>query len=93
MKTIVLAAIGCLVSWAGAHAQQANNCMSQYAEAPAGTTPASLISAGHDIKAGWAGGLWLQKGKDVYFCNSGIVREDATLCWKLREPVKNQPCQ
>lgn len=90
MKAIVVGAIACLLCW-DAHAQQAN-CVSQYADAP-GITPAKLIASGHDIKAGWAGGLWLQKGVDVYFCNSGIVREDAAICWKLREPLKGQPCQ
>ena len=90
MKAIVVGALVCLLS-CGAHAQQ-SNCVSQYADAP-GTTPASLIASGHDIKAGWAGGLWLQKGKEVYFCNSGIAREDAAICWKLREPLKGQPCQ
>ena len=71
IKPIVVGAAACLLSWS-AHAQQANR-ISQYADAP-GMTPAKLITTGHDIKAGWAGGLWLQKGSEVYFCNSGIAR-------------------
>ena len=44
-------------------------------------------------KAAVPGGLWLQKQKDVYFCNSGRAADGEMLCWKLRVPVKGQPCQ
>ena len=39
------------------------------------------------------GGLWVQKDREVYFCNSGRATDAENLCWRLREPVKGQPCQ
>ncbi|UYN96860.1 MAG: hypothetical protein KIT25_08020 [Enhydrobacter sp.] len=76
-----------------AFGQQAENkCVFQFNDAK-GVTAASLIGSGFDIKAGWPGGLWLQKGKETYFCNPGIAREGAALCWTLREPVTGHPCQ
>ena len=56
-------------------------------------SPGLLISTGFDIKAAIPGGLWLQKDKEVYFCNSGRAADGETLCWKLRIPVKGQACQ
>jgi hypothetical protein len=79
----------CLMSWSSQ--AQPKNCISQYADAP-GTHPAGLIAAGYDIKSGWAGGLWLQKALDVYFCNSGTAREGDIICWKLRAPEPGHPC-
>jgi len=67
-------------------------CQSQYAEAPAYSS-ALLLSTGFEIKAAIPGGLWLQKQKNVYFCNSGRAVDGEMLCWKLRVPVKGQPCQ
>jgi len=82
-----------VIGTSGVGAQQAPaKCVYQYADA-SGVTPASLIAGGFDIKAGWAGGIWLQKGKETYFCNTGRVPEDTALCWTLREPVKGQACQ
>lgn len=91
---IVAAAAGTAFGLCGSvSAQQAEkNCIYQYADA-VGVTAASLIGGGFDIKAGWPGGLWLQKGKETYFCNTGSSREGQALCWILREPVRGQSCQ
>jgi hypothetical protein len=82
-----------------AHAQQPagqqappQTCMSQHVEAP-GVSAAALISRGYDIKAAVPGGLWVQKDREVYFCNSGRALDNEVLCWRLREPVKGQVCQ
>ena len=66
--------------------------MSQHVEAP-GVSAAALISRGFDIKAAVPGGLWVQKDREVYFCNSGRALDNDVLCWRLREPVKGQICQ
>ena len=68
------------------------SCMSQHAEAP-GVSAAALIGRGYDIKAAIPGGLWVQKDREVYFCNSGRALDNEVLCWRLREPVKGQACQ
>jgi len=68
------------------------SCMSQHVEAP-GVSAAALIGRGYDIKAAIPGGLWVQKDREVYFCNSGRALDNEVLCWRLREPVKGQPCQ
>jgi hypothetical protein len=67
-------------------------CLSQHIEAP-GVSAAALISKGYDIKAAIPGGLWIQKDREVYFCNSGRALDNDVICWRLREPVKGQPCQ
>jgi hypothetical protein len=67
-------------------------CMSQHVEAP-GVSAAALITRGFDIKAAVPGGLWVQKDREVYFCNSGRALDNDVLCWRLREPVKGQICQ
>jgi hypothetical protein len=68
------------------------SCMSQHVEAP-GVSAASLITRGYDIKAAVPGGLWVQKDREVFFCNSGRALDNEILCWRLREPVKGQACQ
>ena len=67
-------------------------CLSQHVEAP-GVSAAALITRGYDIKAAVPGGLWVQKDREVFFCNSGRALDDEIICWRLREPVKGQPCQ
>jgi hypothetical protein len=67
-------------------------CQSQHIEAP-GVSAAALIGRGYDIKAAVPGGLWVQKDREVYFCNSGRALDNDVLCWRLREPVKGQTCQ
>lgn len=67
-------------------------CLSQHVEAP-GVSAAALITRGYDIKAAVPGGLWVQKDREVYFCNSGRALDNEVLCWRLREPVKGQACQ
>ncbi len=100
MKLLGVVGLACLASGV-AFAQQPGGvpssskpatCQSQYAEAPAYSS-ALLLSTGFEIKAAVPGGLWLQKQKDVYFCNSGQAADGEMLCWKLRVPVKGQPCQ
>ena len=73
-------------------APAATTCVNQYADAP-GTTAIKLIRGGYEIKAGWPGGLWLQKGLETYFCNTGKQLDNETLCWTLRDPVKGSACQ
>ena len=68
------------------------SCMSQHVEAP-GVSAAALISKGYDIKAAIPGGLWIQKDREVFFCNSGRALDNEVLCWRLREPLKGQACQ
>ena len=103
MKALVAIAIVTLLM-ATAHAQQQPAtqqqqapagqpmCMSQHVEAP-GVSAAALITRGYDIKAAVPGGLWVQKDREVYFCNSGRALDNDVLCWRLREPVKGQVCQ
>ena len=67
-------------------------CQSQHVEAP-GVSAAALITRGYDIKAAVPGGLWVQKDREVYFCNSGRALDNEVICWRLREPVKGQACQ
>jgi hypothetical protein len=74
------------------HAPTGQTCMSQHVEAP-GMSAAALITRGYDIKAAVPGGLWVQKDREVYFCNSGRALDNDVLCWRLREPVKGQVCQ
>ncbi len=66
-------------------------CSSQHQEQP-GITTADLLSDSYEIKAAVPGGVWLQKKKDVFYCNSGVTRDDETMCWKIRAPVKGQNC-
>ncbi|MGQ3301705.1 hypothetical protein [Reyranella sp.] len=66
-------------------------CASQHQEKP-GVATWDLLADGYEIKAAVPGGVWLQKRKDVYYCNSGIVRDDETMCWKIRAPLKGQNC-
>lgn len=60
-------------------------CLTQYTQTP-GQSASSMILAGYEIKTAVPGGLWLQKGKEVYYCNSGRPTETEALCWRLREP-------
>jgi hypothetical protein len=90
---LVVASLVPLCAQAQQPAQQApaNACLSQHVEAP-GVSAAALITRGYDIKAAIPGGLWVQKDREVYFCNSGRALDNEVLCWRLREPVKGQPC-
>ncbi|CAN5906193.1 hypothetical protein BH11PSE3_BH11PSE3_40810 [soil metagenome] len=72
-------------------AAPARSCQSQHIEQP-GVSAAALIGRGYDIKAAIPGGLWIQKDREVYFCNSGLALDSDVLCWRLREPVKGQAC-
>jgi hypothetical protein len=96
MKSLGILGAVCLLA-GSALAQQPTTpkpqtCQSQYAEAP-GFSPALLVSTGFEIRSAIPGGLWLQKDKEVFFCNSGRATDSEVLCWKLRVPVKGQPCQ
>ena len=64
---------------------------SQYTPMP-GQSAAGLITAGYDIKAAVPGGLWVQKDREVYYCNSGRPLETEPLCWRLREPSAGNFC-
>jgi len=98
MKSLLAIPLACLaIGTAWAQPQQPAQskpptCLSQYSEA-ASMSPGLLISTGFDIKAAVPGGVWLQKDREVYFCNTGRAADGETLCWKLRVPVKGQRCQ
>ncbi len=77
---------------APAQAAPSQSCQSQHVEAP-GVSAAALVARGYDIKAAVPGGLWVQKDREVFFCNSGRALDSEVLCWRLREPVKGQACQ
>ena len=66
-------------------------CTTQYA-AQTDVSAGSLLTQNYQIKAAVPGGLWLQKEKDVFYCNSGIVADGDTMCWKLTGPVRGQVC-
>jgi hypothetical protein len=94
MKALIAAAVVTVLMGTAQGQQQpgGQTCMSQHVEAP-GVSAAALISRGYDIKAAVPGGLWVQKDREVYFCNSGRALDNDVLCWRLREPVKGQICQ
>lgn len=94
MKVSVPGAITLLLAIAAfmpAQAQQPSGqpavqqaCLTQYTPMP-GRSAAAMIAAGYDIKAAVPNGLWLQKDRDVYYCNSGRPTETDPNCWRLRE--------
>jgi hypothetical protein len=88
---LVLFAPGAAFAQAPAAAPAANNCISQY-EDMANASGASLFAAGYTVAAAVPGGLWLQKGKELTYCNAARAREGEVICWKLREPLKGQAC-
>jgi hypothetical protein len=95
LLAILLTSLAIGTAWAQPQqAPQARppTCVSQYSEAAA-MSPGLLISTGFDIKAAIPGGVWLQKDREVYFCNTGRAADGESLCWKLRVPVKGQACQ
>jgi hypothetical protein len=68
------------------------SCVSQYVEVP-GRTPASLIATGFAIKGAVTGGLWMQKDREVFYCNSsGRLQANQPVCWQLREPAAGGLC-
>ena len=69
----------------------AATCVSQY-EDMANASAAGLIVAGYTVAAAVPGGLWLQKGKELTYCNAARARDGEVICWKLREPLKGQAC-
>jgi hypothetical protein len=107
MKKAILAAAAMLFASPGiVHSQQqatapspaagpapatSATCISQYEDTA--LSAASSMAQGYKIEAAVPGGLWLQKETDLLYCNAGRPRDGAVLCWKLREPLKNQPCQ
>lgn len=66
-------------------------CASQHQPEP-GLSTSDLLAESFEIKAAVPGGVWLQKKKTVFFCNSGVTRDDETMCWKIRAPLKGQNC-
>jgi len=68
-----------------------STCASQHQERP-GLSTWDLLADSYEIKAAVPGGVWLQKKKDVFFCNSGVLRDDETMCWKIRAPLRGQNC-
>ena len=66
-------------------------CASQHQEQP-GLSTSDLLADSYEIKAAVPGGVWLQKKKDVFYCNSGVTRDDETMCWRIRAPLRGQNC-
>ena len=66
-------------------------CASQHLEQP-GLSTSDLLADSYEIKAAVPGGVWLQKKKDVFYCNSGVTRDDETMCWRIRAPLRGQNC-
>ena len=67
-------------------------CTSQH-EAQPGVSVADLVGRSFVIKAAVPGGVWLQNNDEVFYCNAGVTRDDETMCWKLRVPLKGQNCR
>ena len=65
----------------------AASCLTQYTPKP-GQSAITMIRAGYEIKAAVPNGLWLQKEKDVYYCNSGRPIEGDAQCWQMREVTR-----
>jgi len=81
---------GQLPAQAQAQAQapgQAPSCLTQYTPMP-GQSAITMIRVGYEIKAAVPNGLWLQKDKDVYYCNSGRPIEGDVQCWQMREVTR-----
>lgn len=68
-----------------------STCASQHQEQP-GLSTSDLLADSYEIKAAVPGGVWLQRKKDVFYCNAGVTRDDETMCWKIRAPVRGQNC-
>ena len=62
-------------------------CLTQYTPMPA-QSAITMIRAGYEIKAAVPNGLWLQKDKDLYYCNSGRPIEGEAQCWQMREVTR-----
>ncbi len=78
---------GQLPAQAQAPGQVAPSCLTQYTPMP-GQSAITMIKAGYEIKAAVPNGLWLQKDKDVYYCNSGRPIETDAQCWQLRDVTR-----
>lgn len=65
----------------------ASSCLTQYTPMP-GQSAITMIRGGYEIKAAVPNGLWLQKDKDVYYCNSGRPIEGDAQCWQMREVTR-----
>ncbi|MDB5487196.1 MAG: hypothetical protein JWQ58_911 [Reyranella sp.] len=68
-----------------------STCASQHQEQP-GLSTSDLLADSYEIKAAVPGGVWLQKKKDVFYCNAGVTKDDETMCWKIRAPARGQNC-
>ncbi len=67
--------------------QPAASCLTQYNPVP-GQSAITMIRAGYEIKAAVPNGLWLQKDKDLHYCNSGRPVEGEVQCWQMREVAR-----
>jgi hypothetical protein len=65
----------------------ASSCLTQYTPMP-GQSAITMIRAGYEIKAAVPNGLWLQKDKDLYYCNSGRPIEGDVQCWQMRDVTR-----
>lgn len=63
------------------------SCLTQYNPVP-GQSAITMIRAGYEIKAAVPNGLWLQKDKDLHYCNSGRPVEGEVQCWQMREVAR-----
>ena len=101
-KWVVLGSVLVGIGSAAAVAQQAAvapgttaideaKCVVQHQATP-GVSAAGLLVEDYQIKSAVPGGLWLQKNKDAFYCNSGVVADGDTMCWKLVRPSGTASC-
>src|SRR5262245_45929932 len=82
-KWVVLGAVVTGIGWPAAFAQQPQlplgdaKCAVQHEPKP-GISVAGLLTEDYQIRGAVPGGLWLQKNKDAFFCNSGLVADGDT---------------
>jgi hypothetical protein len=57
-----------------------------------GVSTSDLLARDFEIKSAVPGGIWLQKKKEVFYCNSGVTADNDTVCWKITAPVRGLDC-
>lgn len=57
-----------------------------------GVSTSDLLARDFEIKSAVPGGIWLQKKKEVFYCNSGVTADNDTMCWKITPPVRGLDC-
>lgn len=68
------------------------DCTAQHEKYVGGST-SDLLDRDFQIKAAVPGGIWLQKGRELFYCNSGVVADNDTMCWRIAQPVRGVDCK